>query len=70
MFNSNTETLKYDVKNISLKHLIKIVKSTTRKVIIIILPTTYNNTVEDLKWFYKNEGNKKKIRPLKNLVPA
>ena len=70
MFNGNTEILKCDIKNISLKHLIKIIKNTTHKAIIIILPTTHNNIVKDLKWFYKSEGNKKKIRPLKNLVPA
>ena len=70
MFNSNTEILKCDVKNISLKHLVKIVKNTTRKATIIILLTTYNNTVEDLKWSYKSKGNKKEIRPLENLVPA
>ena len=52
---------KYNVKNISLKYLIKILKNTTHKVTIIILLTTYNNTVKDLEWFYKNESNKKKI---------
>ena len=36
----------------------------------MILLITYNNTVKDLKWSYKSEGNKKKIRPLKNLVLA
>ena len=70
MFDGNTEIFKYDIKNISLKYLIKIIKNTTRKAIIIVLLTTYNNTAEDLKWFYKNKGNKKKIRPLENLVPA
>ena len=45
-------------------------KNTIRKAIIIILPTTYNNTVENFKWSYKSKGNKKKIRPLKDLVPA
>ena len=45
-------------------------KSAIYKVIIIILPTTYNNTAKDLKWFYKSKGNKEKIRPLENLVPA
>ena len=49
MFNGNTEILKCDIKNISLKHLTKIIKSATRKAIIIILLTTYNNTVKDLK---------------------
>ena len=37
---------------------------------IIILLITYNNTAKDIKWFYKSEGNKEKIRPLKDLVPA
>ena len=68
MFDGNTEILKYDVKNISLEHLIKVVKSATRKVIIIILLITHNNTVKDLQWFYKSEGNKKKIRSLEDLV--
>ena len=49
VFNGNTEILKYDVKNIFLKYLVKIVNNTTHKIIIIILPTTYNNTVKDLK---------------------
>ena len=70
MFNSNTEILKCDIKNISLEHLVKIVRSAIRRVIIIVLPITYNNTVEDFKWFYKSEGNKKEIRLLKDLVPA
>ena len=70
MFNDNTKILKCNVKNISLEYLVKIVKSITRKAIIVILPITYNNTVKDLKWFDKSEGNKKKIRPLENLVPV
>ena len=70
MFDGNTEILKYDIKNIFLKYLVKIVKNTIRKVIIIVLPTTHNNTVKDLKWSYQNKGNKKEIRPLKDLVPA
>ena len=49
MFNGNTETLKYNIKNISLKHLIKIIKSAIHKAMIIILPTTYNNTAKNLK---------------------
>ena len=61
MFDGSTEIFKCDIKNISLKHLIKIVKNATRRVIIIILPIIYNNTVKDLKWSYKNKGNKKKI---------
>ena len=61
MFNGNTETLKCDVKNISLKYLVKVIKSAICRVIIIALLTTYNNTAEDLKWSYKSEGNKKKI---------
>ena len=70
MFDGNTEIFKYNIKNISLKHLAKVIKSATRKVIITVLPTTYNNTVKNLKWFYKNKGNKEKIRPLKDLVLA
>ena len=70
MFNSNTETLKCDIKNISFKYLVEIVRNTIRKAIIIILLTTHNNTVKDLKWFYKNKGNKKKISSVKDLVPA
>ena len=61
VFNGNTEILKYNIKNISLKHLVKIVRSAIRMVIIIVLLITYNNTAEDLKWFYKSKGNKKKI---------
>ena len=49
MFDGNTKTLKYNIKNISLKYLVKIVKNIIHKVIIIILPTTHNNTVKDLK---------------------
>ena len=61
MFDSNTEILKCDIKNIYLEHLVKVVKNITRKVIIIILPTTYNNTAKNLEWSYKSKGNKKKI---------
>ena len=70
MFDSNIKILKYNIKNIFLKYLIKIVKSAIYKATIIILLTTYNNIIKNLEWFYKSEGNKKKIRPLKNLVPA
>ena len=70
MFDGNIEILKYDIKNISLEYLVKIIKSAIRRSIIIILPITYNNTVEDFEWFYKSEGNKKEIRPLENLVPV
>ena len=59
MFNSNTKILKCDIKNISLKYLVKIVKNARHKATIIILPTTYNNTAKDFKWSYKNKGNKK-----------
>ena len=45
-------------------------KKTTYTVIIIILLIIYNNTVEDLKSFYKSEGNKKDFRPLKDLIPV
>ena len=70
MFDGNIKILKYDIKNISLEYLIKVVKNTTCRVIIIILLTTYNNTAKDLEWSYESEGNKEKIRPLKDLVPA
>ena len=50
--------------------MVKIIKNAIRKVIIIILPTPYNNTVKDFEWFYKSEGNEEEIRPLENLVPA
>ena len=61
MFDNNTEILKYNIKNISLKYFVKIIKNTIYKAIIIVLPTTRNNTAKDLKWFYKSKGNKKKI---------
>ena len=61
VFNGNTKILKYKIKNIFLKYLVKIIKNTTRKAIIIILLTTYNNTAKDLKWSYKIKGNKEKI---------
>ena len=61
MFNGNTEILKCDIKNISLKYLVKIIRNAIRRVIIIVLLVTHNNTVKDLEWFYKNKGNKKKI---------
>ena len=70
MFNGNTEILKCNVKNISLEYLVKIVKNAICRVTIIILLTTHNNTTEDFKWSYKSEGNKKKIQPLKDLVPV
>ena len=70
MFDGNTEILKCDIKNIFLKHLVKIVKSAIRRVTIIILLTTYNNTAKDFKWSYKSKGNKEKIRPLEDLVPV
>ena len=70
MFDGNTEILKCNIKNISLKYLVEIVRNIIRKVIIILLLIIYNNTIKDFKWFYKSEGNKEKIRPLKDLVPA
>ena len=70
VFDGSTEILKYDIKNISLEYLVKIIRSAIRRVIIIVLLITYNNTVKDLEWFYKSEGNKEKIRPLEDLVPA
>ena len=65
MFDGNTEILKCDMKNISLEYLVKIVRNTTRRITIIVLLITYNNTVKDFKWSYKNKGNKKETRPLK-----
>ena len=70
MFDGNTEIFKCNIKNISLKYLVKIIRSAIRRATIIVLLITYNNTVKDLKWFYKSKGNKKKIRPLEDLVPA
>ena len=61
MLNGHTEILKYNIKNIFLEYLVEIIRNTIHKVIIIVLPIIYNNTIKDLKWFYKNEGNKKKI---------
>ena len=49
MFDGNTKIFKYNIKNISLKHLVKIVKSATYRAMIIILLITYNNTVKDLE---------------------
>ena len=49
------------MKNISLEYLAEVVKKATRRVIIIILLTTYNDTAKNLKWSYKSEGNKEKI---------
>ena len=70
VFNSNTKIFKCDVKSISLEYLAEIIRSATRRAIIITLFTTYNNIIKDLKWFYKSEGNKEEIRFLKDLVPA
>ena len=70
VFDGSTKILKCDIKNIFLEYLVKVVKNTTRRVIIIVLPTTYNNTAEDFKWFYKSKGNKEKIRLLENLIPV
>ena len=61
VFDGNTEIFKCNVKNISLKHLVEVVRNAIRKVIIIILLTTHNNTIKDFKWFYKSEDNKKKF---------
>ena len=49
--------------------MVKIIRNIIHKAIIIILLITYNNTAKVLEWCYKNKGNKKKIRPLKDLVP-
>ena len=70
MFDSSTDTLKCNIKNIFSEYLVKVIKNSTYKVTIIVLPITYNNTVKDLEWSYKSEGNKKEIRPLKDLVPV
>ena len=70
IFNRNTEILKCDIKNMSLEYLVKIIKKAIRMATTIILLTIYNDTVKDFKWSYNSEGNKKKIRPLKYLVPA
>ena len=70
VFNGSTEILKCDIKNIFLKYLVEIIKSAICRVTIIILLIIYNNTVKDLKWFYKSEGNKKEIRFLEDLVPV
>ena len=61
VFDGSTEIVKYNMKNISLKYLLEIIKNTLRRTIIIVLLITYNNTVKDLKWSYKNKGNEKKI---------
>ena len=61
VFNGSTEILKCDIKNISLKHLVKIVRNAIHRVTIIILLITYNNTVKDFEWFYKSKENKKEI---------
>ena len=36
MFNGNTEIFKYNIKNIFLEYLVKIIKNTIRSVIIIL----------------------------------
>ena len=69
VFNSNLEIFKYNIKNISLKYLVEVIRNTIRRVIIIILLIIYNNTAENLEWFYKSEGNKE-IRPLEDLILA
>ena len=61
MFNSNTEILKYNIKNIFLKYLVEIVRSAKRRVIIIVLPTIYNNTVKDFKCPIKARVIKKRF---------
>ena len=63
VFDGSTKTLKSDIKNIFLEYLAEIIKKTIRTVIIIILPTIYNNTAKDLEWSYKNEGKKKRFDP-------
>ena len=70
MFDGNTEILKCNIKNISLEYLVEIVKKAIRTAITTALPTIYNDTAKNLEWFYKSEGNEKKIRPLDNLISA
>ena len=63
VFNSNTESFKCNIKNNSLKYLVKIVKKAIRTAIIVTLLIIYNNTAKDLEWSYEREGNKKKFNP-------
>ena len=63
VFNGNIKIFTYKVKNMSLKYLVKIIKKVIQIVKPIVLPTTYNNTAEDLEWFYKSKGNKKNFDP-------
>ena len=57
MFDDNTEIFESNIKNISLKYLVTIIKKAIYIITIIILPTTYNNTAKDLEWSYKSKGN-------------
>ena len=61
IFDSSAKIFKYNVKNISLEYLVKVVKKATRRAIIIGLLTMYNNTIKNLKWSYKSKGNKEEI---------
>ena len=61
VFDGNTEILKCDIKNMSLEHLVEIVRSAICRVTIIVLLIIYNNTVKDFKWFYKSKGNEEEI---------
>ena len=61
VFNGSTEIFKCDIKNISLEYLVKVMRNTTCRVVIMVLLIIYNNTAEDLKWSYESEGNKKEI---------
>ena len=49
MLDGNTKILKCNIKNISLKYLIKVVRNAIYRVIIVILPITHNNTVKNFK---------------------
>ena len=69
VFNGNTEILKCNIKNISLEHLVEVIKNTIYKVIIIILLITYNNTQRTPSGPIKTKVIKKN-RPLEDLVPA
>ena len=60
MFDGSTETLKCDVKNMFLEYLAEVVKKAIHRAVIILL-ITFNDTIEDLKWSYKSEGNEEKI---------
>ena len=49
MFNGNTKSLKCNMKNISLKYLVNVIKKAIYITIITALPITYNDTAKDLE---------------------